>query len=62
MAGTALGDCLAMLFAEIDDVRAGGLEDPQAEQPEHRHQREIAPVGGLAGRGEQCPELRVGKP
>jgi len=30
-----------MFFAEIGDVRAGGLEDPQAEQPEHRHQGEV---------------------
>ena len=26
---------VAMLFAEVADVSAGGLEDPQAEQPEH---------------------------
>jgi len=35
---------VAVLFAEIGDVRAGGLEDPQAEQSEHGHQREVARV------------------
>jgi len=34
---------VAVLLAEVGDVRGGGLEDPQAEQPEHRHQREIVP-------------------
>jgi hypothetical protein len=32
---------VAVLLAEVGDVRAGGLEDPQAEQAEHRHQREV---------------------
>jgi len=35
---------VAVLFAEIGDVRGGGLEDPQAEQAEHGHQREVARV------------------
>jgi hypothetical protein len=26
---------VAVLFAQVGDVAAGGLEDPQAEQPEH---------------------------
>jgi hypothetical protein len=34
-----------VLFAEVGDVRTGGFEDPQAEQPEHGHQREVAQVG-----------------
>jgi len=33
---------VAMLFAEVGNVHAGGLEDTQAEQPEHGHQREVA--------------------
>ncbi len=33
---------MAVLLAEVGDVRAGGLEDPQAEQAEHGHQREVA--------------------
>jgi hypothetical protein len=40
---------VAVLLAEVGDVRAGGLEDPQAEQAEHGHQREIARVRRLAG-------------
>ena len=32
---------VAVLLAEVGDVRAGGLEDPQAEWPEHGHQREM---------------------
>jgi hypothetical protein len=35
---------------------------PQAEQPEHGHQGEVARIGGLAGRGEQGLELQVGEP
>jgi hypothetical protein len=35
---------VAVFLAEVGDVRAGGLEDPQAEQPEHGHQGEVAPV------------------
>ena len=28
---------VAVFFAEVGDVGAGGFEDPQAEQPEHGH-------------------------
>jgi hypothetical protein len=34
-------DPVAVLLAQVGDVRAGGLEDPQAEQPEHGHEREV---------------------
>ena len=51
-----------MLLAEVADVRAGGLEDPQAQQPEHGHQGEAVLVGGLAGGGEQGLELQVREP
>jgi hypothetical protein len=34
----------AALVAEVGDVRAGGFEDPQAEQAEHGHQREVVGV------------------
>jgi hypothetical protein len=38
---------VAVFFAQIADVRDGGVEDPQAEQPKHGHQREAAgPVIG----------------
>jgi hypothetical protein len=51
-----------MFFAQVGDVSAGGLEDPQAQQPEHSHEREIMPVAGLAGGGEQGLELQMGEP
>lgn len=36
---------VAVFLAEVGDVRAGGSEDPQAEQAEHDHQREVARIG-----------------
>jgi hypothetical protein len=53
---------VAVLFAKVGDVRAGGLEYPQAEQAEHGHEREVAGMGGLAGGGEQGLELQVSEP
>jgi hypothetical protein len=50
---------VAVLLAEICDVRASRFEDPQAEQPEHGHQREIVPLRRLPGGGEQGLELQV---
>jgi hypothetical protein len=35
---------VAVLFAEVGDVRAGRPEDPQAEQLEHGHEGEVAGV------------------
>jgi hypothetical protein len=35
---------VAVFFAEVGDVRAGGYEDPQSEQAEHGHQGEVAGV------------------
>jgi hypothetical protein len=35
---------VTVFFAKIGDVSSGGLEDPQAEQAEHRYQREVARV------------------
>jgi hypothetical protein len=35
---------VAVLLAEIGDIAAGGFEDPQAEQAEHGHQREVGGV------------------
>jgi hypothetical protein len=35
---------VAVFFAEVGDVGCGGFEDPQAEQPGHGHQREVARV------------------
>jgi hypothetical protein len=45
-------DPVAVFFAKVTDIRTGGLEDPQAEQPEHGDQGEVVPVSGPAGRGE----------
>jgi hypothetical protein len=53
---------VAVLFAKVGDVRAGGFEGPQAEQAEHRHEREVAGTGGRAGSGEPGLELQVGEP
>ena len=53
---------MAVFLAEIGDVRGGGLEDPQAEQAEHGHQREVGRVRRLPGGGEQRLELQVGEP
>src|ERR1019366_815608 len=36
---------VAVFFAEVGDVGPGGFEDPQAEQPEHGHQGEVARAG-----------------
>jgi len=43
-------DPVTVLFTQVGDVRAGGLEDTQAEEPEHGHQGEVARV---RGRGPQ---------
>jgi hypothetical protein len=40
-------DTVTMLLAQVRDVSAGGLEDPQAHQPEHGNQRQVIRVGGL---------------
>jgi len=50
---------VAVFFAQVGDVRPGGFEDPQAEQPEHGHEREVARVRRLPGRSERGLKLRV---
>jgi hypothetical protein len=35
---------VAVLLTNIDDVSPAGFEDPQAQEPEHRDQREVAGV------------------
>jgi hypothetical protein len=52
---------VTVLLADVFDVGSGGLEDPQPEEPEHRDQREVAVMGGVAGRGEDGFELQVGQ-
>src|ERR1022692_5188780 len=49
---------VAVLFAEVGDIRAGGFEDPQAQQAEHGHEGGVVPVGGLTdwrGGGSGAP-------
>jgi hypothetical protein len=53
---------MAVFVDEVGDVRAGGFEDLQPEQPEHGYQREVARVRRLPGCGQQCLELQVGEP
>src|ERR1700733_10950473 len=50
---------VAVLLAKVGDICAGGFEDPQAQQSEHRDEREVAERRRLAGRGEQSLELQV---
>jgi hypothetical protein len=35
---------VTVLLTQAGDIGAGGLEDPQAQQPEHGHQSEVIPV------------------
>ena len=55
-------DAVAVFFAEVGDVQAGGFEDPQTEQSEQADQREVVPVGRLPGGGQQRLQLQVGQP
>jgi hypothetical protein len=48
---------VSVLVAEVGHVRAACLEDPQAEQAQHRHQGEVVAVGRIATSREQCFEL-----
>ena len=38
-----------VFLAEVGDVRAGGFEDPQAEQAGHGHQGEVVRVRRIPG-------------
>jgi hypothetical protein len=52
---------VAVLLAQVGDVRAGGLEDPQAQQAEHGHQREVAWIGdwrAAASRASNCRRVK----
>jgi hypothetical protein len=51
-----------VFLAEVGDVGRGRLEDPQAEQPEHRDDGEVVPVRGLQGGEQQGLELEVSQP
>src|SRR5712691_7016078 len=51
-------DAVAVLFAEVGDVGAGGFEDPHAKQTEHRDRGEVARVCRLAAGGEHGSSCR----
>src|SRR4051794_26770865 len=55
------GDPVAVFTAEVVDFAAGGLEDPQPEQPEHGDQGEVVTVGRGPCGGEEDLELQVGQ-
>jgi hypothetical protein len=57
-----LQDPVAVFFAKPADVRTGGLEDPQAEQPEHGDQGEVVPVSGLAAAVSNASNCRCVNP
>jgi hypothetical protein len=42
-------DPVTVFLAQITDVRAGGLEDSHAQQPEYGHQREVEPPEKYSG-------------
>jgi hypothetical protein len=52
-------DTVTVLLAQVAYVGAGGLEDPQAQQPEHGYQREVMPIPGLTRSGQHGLELQV---
>jgi hypothetical protein len=49
-------------FTHGADVGAGCLEDSQAQQSEHRYEREVVDVRGVAAGGEHRLELEVTEP
>jgi hypothetical protein len=52
-----------VFLAEVLDVDAGGFEDPQPQQAEQAHQREVEPIRcGLPRRGQHGLELQVAEP
>ncbi len=52
-------NAVAMLFSEVVNVGADGLEDPQPEQAEQAHQREVERAARLPGGGQHRLELQV---
>jgi hypothetical protein len=52
---------VAVFFAEVVDVGAGGFEDAETQQAQHRDEHELISVGRFAGGGQRsaAPVLRV---
>jgi hypothetical protein len=55
-------DAVAVFLAEVGDVRAGGFEDPQAQEAEHGDECEVVPVGRPTRCGEDGFELQMPQP
>ncbi|MCY1141424.1 hypothetical protein OWR29_25795 [Actinoplanes sp. Pm04-4] len=53
---------MAVLLAEVGDIRAGGFEYPRPEQAEHRDQRVVVAVGRQSCGRDQGLELQVAEP
>jgi hypothetical protein len=53
---------MAAFLAEIVDSGAPDLEDAQAEQAQHRDQREVVDVRRQPGGGDQGLKLKVPEP
>jgi hypothetical protein len=54
-------DPVAVFLTEVVDVGAGGFEDPQPEEAEHRDQGEVAIIDRVAGGSQDRFELQVGQ-
>ncbi len=50
---------MAVLLAEVADVRSAGFEDPQSEEAEYGDQCEVVDVGRQSCGGDQGLELQV---
>ncbi|WP_406045590.1 hypothetical protein OG799_14595 [Micromonospora sp. NBC_00898] len=55
-------DAVSVFLAEVADVGAAGVEDPQPEQAEHGDQREVVRVGRSPRGGDPGLELEVAQP
>ncbi|WP_228819371.1 hypothetical protein [Nocardia transvalensis] len=50
-------DSVTVFFSDIADVASAGFEDPQPEQAQHHHQREVEPIGRVPRRRQQRLDL-----
>jgi hypothetical protein len=53
---------VAVLLGQVGDVGGAGFEDPQPEEAEHGHQREVVDVARLPSGREHRLELQMGRP
>jgi hypothetical protein len=53
---------MVVLLAEVFDVAAGGFEDPQPQESEHRDEREVASFGRGPRGSRECLELKMAQP